>query len=238
MTIIIDGNNTPTAGGIGYGDGTELAFTTAGSAGGVLYSAGSSAPAFTAAGTSGQLLQSNGASAPSWVAAPTSAMTFITSVTANDSATVDLENAMSTYGVYMVVANQIITTGAANPTFQCQLKVGGAYRSDAFYSYQSVVPPITTLGNTTGTSLQFTGSLAANKAVSFVMYVYNPSNTTDIKIVSWHGGWSWSGTGSPGLVTGAGGYTALTTAITGLRFFTSTNNLVSGTFRLYGIANS
>ena len=86
MAIVIDGNNTPTAGGIGYGDGTELAFTTAGSAGGVLYSAGSSAPAFSAAGssggvlysagssapafsaagTSGQLLQSNGASAPTW----------------------------------------------------------------------------------------------------------------------------------------------------------------------------
>jgi hypothetical protein len=49
MTVIIDGNNTPTAGGVGYGDGTELAFTTA--------------------GTSGQVLQSNGASAPSWVAA-------------------------------------------------------------------------------------------------------------------------------------------------------------------------
>ena len=218
MTVIIDGNNTPTAGGVGYGDGTELAFTTAGS--------------------SGQVLQSNGASAPSWVAAPTSAMTFITSVTANNSATVDLEDAMSTYGVYMVVANQIITTGAANPTFQCRLKVGGAYRSDSFYSYQSLVPPATTRADAAGPSMEFTASLAANQAVSFVMYVYSPSNTTDVKVVSWHGGFSWSGTGSPGLVTGAGGYTALTTAITGLRFFTSTNNLVSGTFRLYGIANS
>lgn len=66
MAIILDGNNTPTLGGVGYGDGTELAFTSAGSAGGVLYSAGGAAPVFSAAGLSGQLLQSNGASAPTW----------------------------------------------------------------------------------------------------------------------------------------------------------------------------
>jgi hypothetical protein len=46
MAVIITGNNTPTAGGITYGDGTTYANT--------------------AAGTSGQLLQSNGASAPVW----------------------------------------------------------------------------------------------------------------------------------------------------------------------------
>ena len=66
MAIIIDGNNTPTLGGVGYGDGTELAFTSAGSAGGVLYSAGGAAPVFSAAGTSGQFLTSAGAGAPTW----------------------------------------------------------------------------------------------------------------------------------------------------------------------------
>ena len=44
MPVTIDGSNTPTAGGVGYGDGTELAFTTAGTAGQVLTSAGASAP--------------------------------------------------------------------------------------------------------------------------------------------------------------------------------------------------
>jgi hypothetical protein len=58
---------TPTAGGIVYGTGTVQAITAAGSSGGVLYSAGASAPAFSAAGTSGQYLKSNGASAPTWV---------------------------------------------------------------------------------------------------------------------------------------------------------------------------
>lgn len=51
MPVTINGSNTPTAGGVVYGDGTNYVSTSA--------------------GTSGQLLQSNGSSAPSWVAAPT-----------------------------------------------------------------------------------------------------------------------------------------------------------------------
>ena len=66
MTVIINGSNTPTAGGVTYGDGSAYATTTAGSAGGVLYSAGASAPAFTAAGSAGQYLQSAGAGVPVW----------------------------------------------------------------------------------------------------------------------------------------------------------------------------
>lgn len=46
MPVTIVGNNTPTAGGVVYGDGTNYAST--------------------AAGSSGQVLRSNGASAPSW----------------------------------------------------------------------------------------------------------------------------------------------------------------------------
>lgn len=70
MALILDGTNTPTLGGVGYGDGTELAFSAAGSAGGVLYSAGGAAPVFSAAGTAGQVLTSAGASAPTWAAVP------------------------------------------------------------------------------------------------------------------------------------------------------------------------
>ena len=47
MAVIINGNNTPTAGGVGYGNATELAFTGAGTSGQLLASGGASAPAFT-----------------------------------------------------------------------------------------------------------------------------------------------------------------------------------------------
>jgi hypothetical protein len=48
MAVIINGNNTPTAGGIAYGNGTELAFTAAGSSGQLVISGGAGAPTFTA----------------------------------------------------------------------------------------------------------------------------------------------------------------------------------------------
>ena len=55
MAVVITGTNTPTAGGITYGDGTTYATT--------------------AAGTLGQVLQSNGASAPTWTTAGASLTT-------------------------------------------------------------------------------------------------------------------------------------------------------------------
>jgi hypothetical protein len=47
MAVIINGNNTPTAGGIGYGNSTELAFSSAGTSGQFVISGGSGAPTFT-----------------------------------------------------------------------------------------------------------------------------------------------------------------------------------------------
>jgi hypothetical protein len=72
MAIVIDGNNTPTAGGIGYGDGTELAFTTAGTSGRPVVSGGAGAPTFrpytlpAADGSANQVLQTNGSGALSF----------------------------------------------------------------------------------------------------------------------------------------------------------------------------
>jgi hypothetical protein len=48
MPVTINGNNNPTAGGAAYGNGTELAFTAAGTSGQVLTSAGASAPTWSA----------------------------------------------------------------------------------------------------------------------------------------------------------------------------------------------
>jgi molybdopterin-binding protein len=63
MAVGIVGNNTPSAGGIGYGDGTNLAFTGAGTSGQVLVSNGSSAPGFSST-ISGATLSSATISSP------------------------------------------------------------------------------------------------------------------------------------------------------------------------------
>lgn len=79
MPVTIVGNNTPTAGGVVYGDGTNYASTSAGSAGQVLLSNGASAPSFGAVGVAGggtgqssltanNVLLGNGTSAVQFVA--------------------------------------------------------------------------------------------------------------------------------------------------------------------------
>lgn len=55
MAVIINGNNTPTLGSTGVGDGTTLAFTSV--------------------GTSGQVLTSNGTASPTWQT-PTNSMVY------------------------------------------------------------------------------------------------------------------------------------------------------------------
>ena len=86
---------TPVAGGVVYGNGTTQAYTSAGTAGGVLYSAGAGAPAFSAAGTSGQVLTSNGSSAPSW-ATPSSSVTLSTPVNTTSGTAIDFTGIPST----------------------------------------------------------------------------------------------------------------------------------------------
>jgi hypothetical protein len=53
MAVVITGSNTPTAGGVTYGDGTTYANTAAGTSGQALVSAGASAPAFGTLGIAG-----------------------------------------------------------------------------------------------------------------------------------------------------------------------------------------
>jgi len=224
MPVVITGNNTPTAGGVTYGDGTTYANT--------------------AAGTSGQLLQSNGASAPSWVAAPTSGLTFLSTVTISNSATADVETTFdSTYDTYMIIG-RINTTTAANPTLNCRLKIGGAYVTAASYSYHTDVSGSSSalysgIAANSATEIVMTNGLgaAASFSTDFVMYVQNPTSTTEQKSVFWTGRYRGSSTNQE-KTFGQGVYTASTAALTGVRFYTSTNNLVSGTIRLYGIAKA
>jgi len=86
MPVTIVGNNTPTAGGVVYGDGTNYAST--------------------AAGTSGQVLQSNGAGAPTW-ATPTSTggQTITGSITLTSASPAAISVTPSTLGLYVTLPN-------------------------------------------------------------------------------------------------------------------------------------
>ena len=87
MTVIINGSNTPTSGGVGYGNGTELAFTSAGTTGQALISNGASAPSFgsvsLSTGVTGTLPIANGGTgATTAPSALNSLMKYTTTATA------------------------------------------------------------------------------------------------------------------------------------------------------------
>ena len=78
---------------------------------------------------------------------------------------------------------------------------------------------------------------AASRMANFYMHVSNPSSTTKSKMVTWQGG-TISAAGVLFSVMGSGLNTG-TAALTGIRFWTNgSGNIASGTFRLYGLANS
>jgi hypothetical protein len=245
MPVVITGNNTPTAGGVTYGDGSTYANTAAGAAGGVLYSAGSSAPAFSAAGTSGQLLQSNGASAPTWVTASSGAMVFLSSVTASASATVDVENTFSsTYSVYELVVSGMVPANDGEGLY-VYMKIGGSYITTSSYMYHrtgSLSTSNSYVGANSGVAdnaIIFANNVqnGASVPMNFKIRIYNPSSTALQKAITWEGYYQNTTTPAVAMSFGAGSNSG-TDALTGIRFAMGVGNITSGTFRLYGIANS
>lgn len=88
MAVIINGNNTPTAGGVAYGNATELAFTSAGS--------------------SGQFVVSGGAGEPTFLNAPVGAVVGTTDTQTLTNKTIDIASNTLT-GVAGVTATQTLT---------------------------------------------------------------------------------------------------------------------------------
>lgn len=143
MAVVIDGSNTPTAGGVVYGDGTEYASTSA--------------------GTSGQILQSNGASAPSWVAAPSSAMILISTQTASSSASLEWTG-LSGYNQYYLVYSNLVAS-ASHSTIYLLLGTGATPTySTSNWSIAAIRGSGATITGTSTASTAGNGWLAAYPA--------------------------------------------------------------------------
>ena len=212
---------TATAGGVGYGTGT--------------------AHAYSSAGTAGQFLQSNGASAPTWVAAGSGALTLLSTVTASGAATADIETTFnSTYSSYLLVASGITSPILAN--LQLRVKLSGAYVDTSTYNYHVSLPKssantyVGSVGANSNIRLATIGLIAGSSA-NITLRISNPTSTSLTKLIGWSGECVVDDSGNIASVSGAGAE-AGTGALTGLRFFLGDSALITGTFRLYGIANS
>lgn len=223
MSVIINGSNTPTAGGVTYGDGSALVTT--------------------AAGTSGQLLQSNGASAPTWATPSSGALVYLSTVTASAVASVNMETTFdSTYETYLIVANNV-KVSLDGYSVDIRMKINGSYDTGANYKWHlsySGSDAVTYAGSNdnAGTSVRILQQLgnAASKSGAFSLYVNSPSGTTFQKSV-YYTGVSIDQDGDTQTCTGAGTNSG-TQALTGIQFKSTSTSTISGTFRLYGIVKS
>ena len=176
----------------------------------------------------------------------TPALTLLSTVTASNSATVDIETTFnSTYDVYIIQATGV-TVGTGNSGINCRFKIGGSYiGSGTPYSYaadhtgqadtsyqinRSTAADqieVVTVGDTGGGSTQYT---------SFEMRIDQVASTALYKTATWVG--MSLDTGDVYLNQRGGGRITNAGALTGVRFLASSGNIAAGTFRLYGIANS
>lgn len=240
MAVVIDGTNTPTAGGVGYGDGTELAFTTAGSAGGVLYSAGSGAPAFSAAGTSGQVLTSTGSGAPTWAAPSTGAMTLISTVSANNTSQYLTFTNVSGYSSYLIIVNglQVSTTGA-NPYLEFGTGAGPTWQTSAYSWVLCGSQGGATFANTggPGTSaiiLGFNGLVSSSSRRYFAnIFISGLTGSLTKSVIAqasfYNNGANWTN------LTSTGEWNNSSTDVTAVRIDAG-YTIVSGSASLYGIS--
>jgi hypothetical protein len=142
MPVVIDGSNTPTAGGIGYGDGTELAFTSAGTSGRPIVSGGSGAPTFrpytlpAADGSANQVLQTNGSGALSF-ATPSSDYVLLSTTTVGSATNaVNITSPFTnTYKHFLVVVNNLVRDGVTGQSWGLRVYRGGSVITSSTYSW-------------------------------------------------------------------------------------------------------
>lgn len=167
---------------------------------------------------------------------------YLSTVTAIDSATVDIETTFdATYDVYALTCTDLVP---ANTTVNiiARMKIAGAYATAAYKGHVnfSVSGAATYAGlasRTDGIDVLVNQGNAADECAQFTLYVHNPTKTARFHLIHWEGAGYRVGEGGVITARGVGANTGLG-ALTGLRFYASAGNIASGTFRLYGIKNS
>ena len=213
-----------------------------GSAGTIPYQSAADTTAMLAVGTAGQVLQTNGAAAPTWVTPAGGAMVLLSTVTASNSGTVDIETTFdSTYDVYVLIASGVVNA-TDGQTINLRMKLNGAYVTSSTYSYH--------VNNSGRGSAAYVGAAGSDVAqVTFlpavgnnsqlssnlVFHIYNPSSTLLRKTITWKGQYAHLYDSSGWAINMT---TAASSVLTGIRLYAGSGNISKGTFRLYGIVNS
>ena len=176
-----------------------------------------------------------------WGAPAAGALVFISSVTASNSATVDIENAFTAYSQYLITISSIIMS-TNNTQLNAQFKQGGSYIA-AGYSYHTAALSVasTAYAATASTGeaemvLTMQG-MSSSFISNFDIRIPDPS-VADFPRLFGHGTFTRASTGTVSQAIPMGYQNDTSGAVQGVRFKSSSGNIASGVFRLYGIANS
>lgn len=166
---------------------------------------------------------------------------LLSTVTASSSATVDIENTYdSTYDDYMIGYSNVVAS-TANQTFRIRLKLSGAYVTTSTYGRMtfygnSFVGTVNGDGASTGLSFidTYTNNLGNDVSMpsTGTVWLSNPTLTTTRKAIR---GEFTGYANTPALVNSLfTGDNSGTGALTGVRFYFGSGNILTGTFQLYG----
>lgn len=177
---------------------------------------------------------------------PANGLVWLSTVTASASATVDIETTFSsTYDNYVIIGTNIVCSVNGSQLY-CRPKVGGVYddtTSNFFCHVADLNSNSAAYAANANNGAQ--GQWAVLRSVSNVaaqpaslnMYIYRPATAANMKSISWHGVTRQSA-GTTCYDCGSGQHTNTANALTGIRFLPDSGTITTGTFRLYGIANS
>jgi hypothetical protein len=210
------------------------------------------APATVAAGTSGHVLTSNGAgAAPTFqAAAGGGATTLISSLSLSGSAGVFTSGIDSTYDRYTFVGIGItVSVDFAKFDLRTSSNGGVSYDSGAsdydFGVQEFVLNSGTTIGinpdgdnahfalRLIGNSISSIGNAADEGIQSFVLDLFNPSDTAQFKRLSWEVVFG-TGNSNETVITRGGGSRRSTSIIDAVEFSLNTGVFNSGNIYLYG----
>lgn len=172
-----------------------------------------------------------------------SAVKLLSTVTASNSATVDIETTLdSTYDAYLIVCSGI-TVATDGAGLFARMKIGGSYLTTlTYYSHLLASDSSATTNveyNESGAAymelIRNIGN-AAGEHANLTIHLHNPASTS-LRKGLYATGYAVNAIGNTAMAYAVGSNSG-TGALTGLRLYASSGNIVSGSFRLYGIVNS
>ena len=196
-------------------------------------------------GTDGQIFTSSGAGAGAVFedAAGGGAWNLLSTTTASNDATIDIEtnDLDSTYTNYAVVFSDV-QPSSDNQTTCVQLSVGGTYATSGYQFCTRGTRSDGVASNDVSESaahMLLTGlgvGSATGEVTHGVLYIFNPSGTTYTKFIR-ATSCQIGATAGRVILTSVAGSNMTQTAVDGIRFFPRDDgDVATGTFKLYGIS--